>query len=302
MRRTTHPGPDEIPAPVTRRQFLRTSGLLTAGAALTSPLIACSTQVDDTLSRAQKQGFIRVGFANEAPYGHVDDDGTLTGVGPELARVVFAELGISEIDGVLTPFGALIDRLQLEAFDVIAAGMFITPDRCQQVIFTDPYFCVEQAFLVESGNPHNITTYEDIANNPSLTLGAITGAVEVDQAVDAGVRETQILRVDRPDDLLTNLHTGRIDAGALSTVSLASLAEASPLNGFEVTEPFTYRDQLGCGAFAFRQNDTRLRDEFNRILRRLRTSGSTSQVLEPFGFSDASTTAAGTTAQQFCED
>jgi hypothetical protein len=58
----------------------------------------------------------------------------------------------------------------------------------------------------------------------------------------------------------------RVDAGALSTVSLASLPQASALNGFEVTEPFAYRGQLGCGAFAFRPSDTRLRDEFNRIL------------------------------------
>lgn len=299
--RQPHARTCKFAAPVSRRQFLRNSGVLTAGVALIGPLIACSTPIDDTLSKAQQQGFIRVGFANESPYGHVTEDGTLTGVGPELARIVFRELGIPEIDGVLTPFGSLIERLQLDAFDVIAAGMFITPDRCKQVIFTEPYFCIEQAFLVERGNPRRIRTYADIANDPSLTLGVVTGAVEVEQAVDAGIPETQIVRVDSPTDLLANLQTGLIDAGALSTVSLASLAEASALNGFEVTEPFAYRDQLGCGAFAFRHDDTRLRDEFNQILSRLRNNGSASRVLEPFGFSDALAAAEGVTNHELCQ-
>lgn len=297
MHHSTHPGSS---AALSRRQFLRNSGLLTAAVAISGPLAACRSSIDDTLSRAQQQGFIRVGFANEPPYGHVGDEGTLTGVGPELARAVFGELGIPEIDGVLTPFGALIDRLQHGSFDIIAAGMFVTPGRCQQVIFTDPYFCVEQAFLVAYGNPHDINTYADIASDPSLTLGVVTGAVEVDQAADAGVPETQIIRVDNPNDLLANLQAGRIDAGALSTVSLASLAQADAIDGFETTEPFAYQGQLGCGAFAFRQGDTRLRDEFNQTLHRLGTNGIADQVLKPFGFSDASAAASGVTAQQIC--
>lgn len=295
-----HPPLDTPIDPVSRRRFLRQSGLLTVGVALAGPLAACAASVDDTLHRAQQQGFIRVGFANEAPYGHIDDDGTLTGVGPELARLVFGELGVQEIDGVLTPFGALIDRLHTGAFDVIAAGMFITPERCRRVLFSDPHFCIEQAFLVVGGNPHEIHTYEDIARDSSLILGVVTGAVEIGQAVAAGVPEQQIVRVDGAHELLGSLQAGTIDAGALSTVSLARLAQVNTLNGFEVTEPFAYRGQPGCGAFAFRQEDTRLRDEFNRILNRLRGDRSIEHILETFGFVEADAAATGVTAQHLC--
>src|SRR5512142_2320672 len=91
----------------TRRKLL----LSAAGLAVTPALFAAPAFAEDSLDRVKKQGFIRIGFANEAPYGYATPDGKLTGEAPEVAKAVLAKMGINEVDGVLTEFGSLIPGL-----------------------------------------------------------------------------------------------------------------------------------------------------------------------------------------------
>jgi polar amino acid transport system substrate-binding protein len=76
-----------------RRAFV--AGLLLAAVAA-APALA-----QGTLEKAKADGYIRVGFANEAPYGVATPAGQLTGEAPEVAKAVLAKLGIAQVDGVL---------------------------------------------------------------------------------------------------------------------------------------------------------------------------------------------------------
>ena len=88
-----------------------------------------------TLERVKEQGYIRVAFANEAPYAYATAAGKLTGEAPEIARAIFKKMGIDQIDGVLTEWASLIPGLRAGRFDVITAGMFVLPKRCKQIHF-----------------------------------------------------------------------------------------------------------------------------------------------------------------------
>lgn len=306
-----------------RRRFLSRSALLAAVAASPTLLSACgggdggaAAEGDatapangdgaadaDVLAQAQEQGFIRVGFANEAPYGFADEAGNLTGEAPAVGREVMSRLEVPEIDGVLTEFGSLIPGLQARRFDIIAAGMFITPERCAEVIFSDPSYCAPQAFLVAEGNPLGLTDYESVAANSDVRLGVLTGAVEGDQARAAGVSDDQINTLGDPPSLLEALQADRIDAVALTTISLNDLAETAG-GGVEVTEPFIAvidgEEQLGCGGFAFRPEDTALRDAFNEVLNEMKEGDEIVPIVEEFGFAEAAETAEGVTADELC--
>lgn len=290
---------------LSRRAFLRRSAALGA-VALGGPAIltACGEAEEDVLARAREEGFIRVGFANEAPYGYADEAGNLTGQAPEVARVVLAELGIPEMDGVVTEFGSLIPGLQARRFDLIAAGMFLTPERCEQILFTDPDYCVPQALLVEPGNPLDIHNYEDVAANPDVTLGVMTGAVEIDQALEAGVSEDQLERLPDPPSLGEALEAGRIDAAALTTISLRDLNERVLGGQFEVTEGFIAvvdgEEQLGCGGYGFRQEDEDFHAEFNRVLNELKEANDIVGIVEEFGFAEEAETAQGVNREDLC--
>ena len=148
-----------------------------------------------TLESIKAAGKISVGFANEAPYGHMTADGVLTGEAPEVARVVFSSLGEVELEAVLTEFGSLIPGLKAGRFDMISAGMYILPKRCKEIDFSNPTLGLGQGMVVAAGNPKGIHSFEDIANNPDATIVVVAGGVERDYARKTGIPDDQVLVV-----------------------------------------------------------------------------------------------------------
>ncbi|GAA4629224.1 ectoine/hydroxyectoine ABC transporter substrate-binding protein EhuB [Actinoallomurus vinaceus] len=288
----------------TRRDFLRSAALL-AGAA---PLAAACSTTDPakersgggTLARAKQQGYIQVGFANESPYGYTDTSGKLTGEAPELARVVFKELGIPDVKGVQLDFGGLIGGLQARRFDVIAAGMFVTPERCAQVAFADPDYIATTGFMVPKGNPKGIQRFEDAAKK-NVKLGVLTGAVEGDYATKLGVKKDNIKTFADQPSAYEGLKAGRIDAIALTRISLVDTLKKHAGAPYEVTPSFIPqiggKPQYGAGAFAFRKADSDLLSAFNGKLAELKQSGRLLGIIQPFGFGKAELPGAHTAAE-----
>src|SRR5690606_40898290 len=129
-----------------------------AGLGLSGASIAGCTSVDtasegsSSLEQLREQGTVTVGFAGEAPYSFMQD-GELTGATVALHREIFKNLGIDNVEGVATDFGALIPGLQAGRFDVVSAGMSILPQRCEQALFSEPEFNYTTALMVPQGNP-----------------------------------------------------------------------------------------------------------------------------------------------------
>src|SRR5699024_2087394 len=113
---------------------------------------------------------------NEKPYGYKNDAGELTGASVETAKAVFAEVGIEEMEGKLADYEQLVQGLQAGKFDSITSGMAITPDRCENAAFTEPDMKYGEGLIVQKGNPLDLHSYEDIANNPDATVSIMSGA------------------------------------------------------------------------------------------------------------------------------
>lgn len=257
------------------------------------------------LERAREQGYIRIGFANEAPYGFADSSGEVTGEAPSVAKAIFAELGIPEVQGNVTTFGALIPGLTAGRFDVIAAGMFINPDRCEQILFSDPDYCIPQAFGVQAGNPMGLNSYEDVANSDA-TLGVLAGGVEEGYARDLGVPEDRITVFDEATSLAEGLQAGRVDAIAATSLSIRAQLDRLADSNLEMTAGFTPVidgvAQRGCGGFGFRKEDQELRDAFNEVLVAMKSSNSIVPITEEFGFGETEIgAAADVTVDDLCE-
>jgi len=257
------------------------------------------------LEQARQQGYITIGFANEAPYGFADETGAVTGEAPEVAKAIFAELGVPEVQGVVTTFGALIPGLVAGRFDVIAAGMFINPDRCGQILFSDPDYCIPQAFAVQAGNPLGLTNYEDVANSDA-TLGVLSGGVEEGYALDLGVPEDRLTLFEDAPSLAEGLQAGRVDAIAATSLSIRAQMDRLGDSNLEMTAGFTPEidgvPQRGCGGFGFRQEDQELRDAFNDALVAMKGSNSLVAITEPFGFGETEIgAAADVTVEDLCE-
>jgi polar amino acid transport system substrate-binding protein len=251
-----------------RRTFLR-GGVLGASAVA---LAACSRtntggggeEGEDLLTTLQDAGKITVGFAGEAPYSF-EDGGELTGATVALHREIFGELGIDEVEGVTTEFGSLIPGLTANRFDAISAGMSILPERCEQAAFSEPEFQYTTALLVPKGNPEGLETLDDVVDK-GLKIATMTGAIEGDYAKALDLDSTE---VGKPQDGVDAVSGGRVDAFALTGISLNYKAETSNLD-LEVTTPFVAEidgvKQVGAGATVFRKEDTSLLDAYNEKL------------------------------------
>jgi polar amino acid transport system substrate-binding protein len=247
--------------------FTRRSAIGAIAVSIATVAMSLPAAAQDTLERAREQGYIRVGFANEAPYGYATPSGELTGESPEVVKAILKKMGIPEVDGVLTEFGSLIPGLKAGRFDIIAAGMFITPKRCEQIAFSEPTYGIGQAFLVKEGNPKGLQTYEDIAENSDAKLGVMAGAIEKDYARSADVPDDQILTFPDGPSGLAAVRAGRVDAFALTSLSIGNLVKtAGPDAGVERAEPFgevAGKSVKGHGGVGFRKEDEKLLAEFN---------------------------------------
>ena len=89
-----------------------------------SMFIAVPSIAETTLKQLQDAGVVRLGFANEAPYSYALPDGSLAGIDFDLMKLVFAELGVPKVEGVLTPFGSLmpVSRSAINGFRVQVPG------------------------------------------------------------------------------------------------------------------------------------------------------------------------------------
>lgn len=268
---------------------------------------AGEAESESTLERARREGTIRVGFANENPYAFAQLDGTLSGEAVEVARAVFEALGIPEMEGVLTQFGSLIPGLQAGRFDVITAGMYITPTRCEEVLFADPEYQVGEALIVQAGNPHDLHSYEDIAANPDVTVGTGTGYLEYDFMVAIGVPEDQI--VTFPDDPsgVAGLQAGQIDAwtGTRPTALITLQTTGDP--NLELAEPFEQpivegEPVISYGGAAFRYEDFEFREAFNEELQNLKDSGELLELIGQFEGFDEGSLPGDVTAEDICPD
>lgn len=256
---------------------------------------------DSTLARVQDAGSIRVGFANERPYAF-REGGELVGEAPAVHGYIFEQLGVDTLEPNLFEFGSLIQALNSERVDVVTAGMFITPERCEQADFSNPEYVATTALLVQSGNPQGLSDYASVAES-GATLAVMNGAVEVDQARGNDIGDDQLQIVPDQQAGLDAVKSGRADAFALTSISLRALAESD--DGVEVAEAFIPvvdgEEQIGAGAAVFRQGDDELREAFNEELRKILEDGTWLELVEPYGFTEAEMPDPDLTAEELCE-
>ncbi|GAA2139210.1 ectoine/hydroxyectoine ABC transporter substrate-binding protein EhuB [Streptomyces synnematoformans] len=256
-----------------------------------------SVEGGDLLEKLRDRGVVKVGIAGEVPFGYINEDGDAVGEAPAIAEVIFKRLGIDKIEPVPVEFGALIPGLKVQLFDVVSAGMYINPDRCAQVLFSDPDYLMLDAFIVKKGNPHNIRDYKDIAEK-GLKLASGTAYAEIDYAKANGVKEVLVL----PDQVagLEAVEQGRVDAFAGTSVTVTNAVKGSKrAEGSEPFQPVVDGEPAyGAGGFAFRLSEKNLRDAFNEELHKLKESGELLRLVKPFGFTEEEMT--DMTAKELC--
>jgi polar amino acid transport system substrate-binding protein len=258
------------------------------------------------LAEAQDGGTIRVAYANEAPYAYTGDDDAVTGQSVDVQKHLLGELGIEpdQIEWKLTEWGSLITGLGT-THDIVIAGMYITPDRCEAVAFANPDYVMPDALLVQAGNPGGWTTLNAMAETDGV-IGVMNGTSEQEVADAIFDAERVNVQPDLPA-LILELKAGRCDAVGLTSANLKLAADADAdlevTEGFWLVDPETGEDIIGAGAAVFQPKDTDFRDALNEKLDELLADTATWEgLVSPYGFTVETNHPEGLTAQDLCPD
>ncbi len=250
-----------------------------------------------TLDKVKDSSSVRIGYANETPFAYTALDGSVTGESPEIVKKIFERMGVEKINPVLTEWGSLIPGLRASRFDLIAAGMYITPERCKQVLFTDPHYQLPDTLLVKTGNPKGLHSYEDIAKS-GAKVAIMSGTVNLGYARSSGITDDQILQVPDTTAQLQAVRAGRADAAVGTQLTMKGLADKG---GDSVEAIAEFKDDpahTGYGALAFRPEDRELRDAVNAELKQWLGSEEHLATVGPFGFDQSNIT--DKTAAELC--
>lgn len=178
---------------------------------------------------------LRVGAAfPDPPFNGMPDGGGLDiDLMTEIARALGASATFIPYDG--TDFNGIFDALDSGAYDCVAAGTTVTPEREQQAAFAPPYLISGQSLAVDTTRLPNVHSVDDLEG---LTVGVQLGNTSQPIA-ESLVHEGKASRVRVYDygsiqSALMDLTTGGCDAFMKLAPVLTELVK--PIPGVEVVQ------------------------------------------------------------------
>ena len=175
---------------------------------------ASETSRPSLLDQIKQRGTIRVGLSTFVPWAMRNKEGELVGFEIDVSRRLASDAGL-EIEFVPTAWDGIIPGLLAGKFDVIIAGMSITPPRNLSVNFTRPYSHSELLLAASREKAGNLLRMEDY-NSADVTIAVRRGSTSV-QAARKNFPSATIQQFD--DDILAfqEVLNGNAEAAVAST-------------------------------------------------------------------------------------
>jgi polar amino acid transport system substrate-binding protein len=229
---------------------------------------------DDSWTRIQQSGVLRVGLDPTYPPFEMADGIPLEGFDVDLARAVAADLGLT---AEFTHFGydGLYDALHTEQVDVLISGLVVFPERTRDFAYSESYFNAGQLLIAPEAANRDVPALATIESLNNHTLAVELGAEGHVLATtwERQLPELTIMPYNSPDEALTAVVSGEADAVLIDSISgrlfLKNRAANELTTNFSLTaiteEPF---------AFVTRIEDRELLEMLNESLRRLKENGT----------------------------
>ncbi len=279
-------------------RFLKAIGM--AVAATLAVALAGSVHADGLLDRVRAGETVRIGYSNEAPYAFRNDAGAMDGFVNRVALAVLERMGTTRVEGVLTEWGSLIPGLHAGRFDLITAGMFILPARCEQVAFSEPMGVFAEAFLVPAGNPLGLHSFEDVRDHPDAVLVTGAGYATVDYARRMGVPDARIMQVQDAGAILQAVLSGRAQVASATVFAMQDLVDKGR-GRVELAEPFEAPEfTKGYSGYAVRTSDADFIEAFNAELLAFLGTDEMLALVEPYGYGRAQLPDGSVTTAELC--
>lgn len=291
-----------MPNRVSRRTVLGT-GVAVAG----TMMLPMRARADATLDRIKNQGKVIVGIANEKPYGYVETDGRLVGAVPDVILAALEPHGVKEMAAEIVEFNALIPGLNANRFDIIGAGMYIRPKRCEAVAFTNPVTRAGYGFAALKGNPKGVHSTAELAKHADAVVGTQNGSAQVEELQKAGVPTDRVVLFSNATEALAGLKAARVDVIYFPGLELNELLKTANDPAVERVADFQQvigadgQPDFGYSALGLRQADTDLKAALDTEIAKMLASGKLLEIISKYGYGQDELPTADDTAERLCK-
>lgn len=268
---------DRIQTSITRR------GLIAGAATMAAALAGCSGGQGAAGGSSAAAGSASDGGARTLrvamelaypPFETKDDAGNPSGVSVTFMQDFADAYGYDlQIDNI--SFDGLIPSLQTGKADAVMSSITITPEREEEVDFTEPYAMAQLAIL--AGADSGVEQAEDL-NQADKTVAVKTGSTG-DVYATKNLANAQILRLADESACVTEVAQGRADGFLYDQLTIYRNNLANPDTTRAVFIPF--QDPEAWGIAVASGNDD-LREELNAFIAESKENGEFDRLTEQY--------------------
>ena len=239
-------------------------------------LTACNAGSGDnnnaTNNAAPKEKVFQIGTnAQYAPFETVSENRQLVGFDIDLINAM-AKAGNFKIKVKSFPWDGIFDTLKPDYNDAIISAVSITPERQNQMDFTQPYFEVSQMVLT---NQNNIKTYDDLKGKKVGVLKEQTGNLKRDEVAK---HVSVILEYDTFRQMVVALKQQEIEALISENATIQNYVANNFDSSFHLIEDNRLSSEIERYGIAVRKGDTETLNMLNNALNKVRQNGQYDEI------------------------
>ncbi len=230
-------------------------------------LVATTALALTMATGAFAQDVVRIGTEGAyEPYNFIDQaTGELAGFEIELGTELCSRAGLT-CEFVQNAWDSIIPNLQSGNYDIIMAGMSITPEREEVIAFTQNYV------------PPTTSVYMGLTADTNIGEGAVvsaqTGTIQAGYVAESGAT---LLEFATPDETVAAVRNGEADAVFADGEYLLPIIDGSNGELAAVGEPIPLGGGVGIG---LRDSDEELRGKLDAAISEMKADGSLNALLD----------------------
>lgn len=238
-----------------------------------------------SVAAAQERTQIRIGTEGAyPPFNYFDANKELKGFEIDLANALCEKMQ-AECVFVAQDWDGMIPALQANKYDAIIASMSITPERQEQVDFTNKYYQTPPAIAVPKDSDIAEATPEALAGK---TVGAQSSTTHANFA-QAKFEGADVKLYPTSEEYKLDLESGRIDAAVDDVVVLSEWVNSPEgacckVLGTLTPDPAIHGEGVGI---ALRKGEDELRERFNQAIQDIRADGTYKRINDQYFDFDA---------------
>ena len=257
----------------TRRALFGKAFLLAIGlTAATAPAAYA-----DALSDILEQKRIVVGVVNDfPPFGFLDAQQNPQGYDIDVAKAIADDLG-AELELVAVSAANRIPYLTSKRVDALVASLGITPERAQQVLFTDPYAATQSTVLAPQAT--SIEAIEDLVGKRVAVARGSSNDIFFSEVAPQGAT---VMRFDGEGAASQAMLANQVDALVMTNTMVPAVVQSRPDLNLETKVLLRQQEN----AIAVRRDETALAERINAILEEMKSSGALGELYQKWTGAD----------------